>query len=80
MIALGVNLVILFDKRVRYVKKVNNHWARLIAMFDWVLGRTQPIKRLFWADTDVLHFLLLIADANTFSITQSNLKGITSVR
>jgi len=23
----GVNLVILFDKRVRYVKKVKNHWT-----------------------------------------------------
>ena len=26
--ALGVNLVILFDERVRYVKKVKNHWPR----------------------------------------------------
>jgi len=26
---LGVNLVILFDKRVRYVKKVKNHCSRL---------------------------------------------------
>jgi len=23
---IGVNLVILFDERVRYVKKVKNHW------------------------------------------------------
>jgi len=23
---LGVNLVILFDKRIRYAKKVKNHW------------------------------------------------------
>jgi len=25
---IGVNMVILFDKRVRYVKKVKNHWPR----------------------------------------------------
>jgi len=25
---LGVNLVILFDKKVRYVKNVMNHWPR----------------------------------------------------
>jgi len=24
---IGVNLAILFDKRVRYVNKVKNHWA-----------------------------------------------------
>ena len=26
----SINLVILFAKRVRYVKKVKNHWFRLI--------------------------------------------------
>jgi len=28
MNVLWVNLVILFDKRKRYVKKVKNHWSR----------------------------------------------------
>jgi len=39
----------------RKMKKVGNHCTRLLAKFDWVLGRAWPI-RLFWADTNVFIF------------------------
>jgi len=37
--ALGVNLAILFNKRVRYVKKVKNHWSSSMVLN---LGFTLP--------------------------------------
>jgi len=50
---LGVNLVILFEKRVRYVKKVKNHWFRQRTPFE-KFAQSPPSAIHKW-NLDVTH-------------------------